>query len=400
MSLGIIFYCKQKDQALLGTDTNTNDDLNIVAVGMLAYERGNKFILFQRIIRNVYKLIYSRATKERMIDDIVDILLHKKELVKYAKHAFVENIVINGKYTDVNNDDLIVFKIILHILQVKIKTTFRKKPIIICIDDLQYMHPIGYLMLNYLISLVPGSGGNKTKFPVLFICTLESMAKSRDMVIQPHIPQHYTNFMDQPNVLSYKLNLIMPHMLKKIVTDLIDCANISKPVWEFYEMYSLGNPTLVIEITKSFVEKQYFEVVKNTLHWAGTSNNNAANTDLKKSDIGANLTSISENQGHTNFGNSRGMNVDDENNQKIIHANKESIENKLNVCFNTSSWIKGTRFMRLDRLHVLQQQVLKMASGVANIKRSNKKFNSLGLSGYFFSVDHLQAVSCPTIVYP
>ena len=54
-------------------------------------------------------------------------------------------------------------------------------------------------------------------------------------------------------------------------------------------------------------------------------------------------------------------------------------------------WLIGTRYMRIDRLHVLQQQVLKMASGVANIKRSSNKFNSLGLQGYFFSLDHLQA---------
>ena len=50
--------------------------------------------------------------------------------------------------------------------------------------------------------------------------------------------------------------------------------------------------------------------------------------------------------------------------------------------------------MKLDKLHVLQQQAIKMAAGVADIKRSHQQYNSAGLQGYFFPLEHLEA-ACP-----
>ena len=246
----ILHYCKREPQ-----ETNDHLFVNSIVVGALAYERGNKSIVFCRIIVKIYALIYGTCPYkdpeawQKMIADVKRIVTEDGEL---TDHSHNTETILKGKYDFAGARDKLVFKFIFYVLKQKLVFSFRENPLVICIDDLQYMHPMGFLLLNQLLSY---GGTEEHKVPVLFICTMESVAKSRDMVIQPYIPQDFTYFVSRKNVFRYKIATMMPHMLKRIIIDMIPCVRISKPVWSFYETFSLNNPKLTIELSKAVSSK-------------------------------------------------------------------------------------------------------------------------------------------------
>ena len=324
----------------------------LVGVDVSAYERGNVYAVWIRIIEILVAKVMNEKIEivaQRLLEVEVKFRdkLHCLNGIGFKSHFPKQSRKDGDSETTKLEKQTLVFDMLLCLVQKLILSANKldHKPTVICIDNAHYMHERSWCTLY---------NATVRRLPCLFVVSVETMAKSRDRLLQEYIPRVYTEYLRLPNVRVSKMGALRPFQLAEIMKPLLGVEFVDPLVEAFVTEYSVGNPRLAIEITTALMKRG---IVKRIEDGDALS--------LQSSAVWT-AAAAKEN---------------------------DALEARLVAAFH-SSYIRGTRYVSLDRLHVLQQQVLKMAAGVASIKRSGSQYNSAGLSGYFFSLEHLEA-ACP-----
>jgi class 3 adenylate cyclase len=356
--------CATQSAASLDKESDTTIKPIVIGIQVSAYERGNPYVVWARIMENMVEEIYTN--EEDVLpsaeEHVRNMLQHNERFAKYT--YLIEDIfsieldLVDFKQNkntgtpaelDQGQKDTLMFDMLLFCLNELLDKAASRR-CVICIDDAHFMNEVSWGILYNIVH---------RNLPCLVLASVEPMAKSRDRLLQPCIPQVYTEFVCLPSVMATKMGVATPRQIQTILFSFFDCAEMEQNLSTFFVDNSIGNPKTALEMAGALLARGFIVV------------SNGAHSD---SGDGGGTKQLSR-----------------------VHWSedglKASVDERLQCTFY-SSWIRGSRYMTLDRLHVLQQQVIKMAAGVADIKRSHQQYNSASLRGYFFPLEHLEA-ACP-----